>query len=89
MTQNIQPRYCSKGQLLSGGDYGTFLSEANAVLIEETSHQSQHVCWYIKLELTEKQNQEIKLNAGLFFWPIIMFLYMLIGVFFGYLFWGH
>jgi len=41
-----------------------------------------------QLEPNENNNQALDFNAGLFIWPIVMFLFISFGIGFGYLlFW--
>jgi hypothetical protein len=34
-----------------------------------------------------QQQQELELNAGLFIWPVIMFVFVAMGLTIGYVFW--
>ena len=40
------------------------------------------------LEPTRKNGPRLELNAGIFTWPVALLLYMVIGLFFGYLYMG-
>lgn len=42
------------------------------------------------MEPEDNNNQVLDSNAGLFIWPVIMFLFITVGLMFGYLlFWEH
>jgi hypothetical protein len=62
----------------------------DVTIVKDVNYRERdRMCPNSPLEPDEKDDQRVELNAGIFVWPVIIVVCLIIGLFFGYLLLQH